>query len=88
MAGPTTPGAKNTTPTKGKGKEKAGVPHKICYTVAGMPRPRKEGDSSLGGVSRGPRKGSVTARTTWNLRDLKVGLMRGYRFLICPEPPS
>ena len=41
-----------------------------------MPRPMKEGNLSIGGVNRGPRKGTVTALTTWNLRDLKVGLMR------------
>ena len=73
VAGPASP-ATTTTATPSKGKGKAGVPHTICYTVAGMPRPMKEDDLSLGGVNRGPRKGTVTALTTWSLRDLKVGL--------------
>lgn len=81
MAEPATPAAKKTTsPAKAKGKGRAGVPHKICYTVARMPRPMKEGGLSLGGVSRGPRTGTVTALTTWNLRDFKVGLMRRFFF--------
>ena len=57
-----------TTKESGSG-EKAGVPHTIFYTVAGMPRP---GGSGSGVDRRGPREGTVTAYTGWTLRDLKV----------------
>lgn len=66
----------STASGNGKGKGKAGVPHKICYSVAGMPRPMREGASSVGGERRGPREGTVVALTTWKLRDLKVRLLR------------
>ncbi|CAM9171043.1 unnamed protein product, partial [Laminaria digitata] len=66
----------SSTSGNGKGKGKAGVPHKICYTVAGMPRPMREGASSAGGERRGPREGAVVALATWKLRDLKQAIAR------------
>ena len=66
----------SSAPGNDKGKGKAEVPHKILYTVAGMPRPMKEGLSSVDGERRGPREGTVVALTTWKLRDLKVGLLQ------------
>lgn len=78
------PTKSSTVSGNGKGKGKAGVPHKICYTVAGMPRPMKEGASSVGGERRGPREGTVVALTNWKLRELKVGLLWRTACRPCP----
>ena len=58
----------------GKGKNKAEVPHKIPYTVAGMPRGGVGGGDGDRSVPdrRGPREGILTASTSWSLLDLKV----------------
>lgn len=62
---------KGTSPGPAKGKGKAEVPRKISYTVAGV-LTGGGGDGGGGVEKRGPKEGTVTAFTHWNLLDLKV----------------
>lgn len=64
--------SRSTAAAKSKGKAKAEVPQRICYTVAGMPRGGVGGAAEGSSDRRGPREGVLTAFSTWNLRDLKV----------------
>lgn len=68
----TATGVEDSTEDENNGadEEDTGAPHKISYTVAGMPRV-VDGDAS-DFDRRGPREGTVTAFAGWTLRDLKV----------------
>lgn len=75
-AGPAEPVPTDENPPLSCEEEQTeGTPHRIFYTVAGMPRAGGGGVSS-GEVNidrRGPREGTLAAFTNWSLGDLKVG---------------